>query len=75
MSARVLQQKIHSDFSTGQAVWDAYKTEINDLYNADPNIADFHNHVMREFNRKINVLGISSGLYFSPYDAGFRFIG
>lgn len=74
MSPRQLQSKIHSDFSTGQAVWETFRSEVSYLYNATTNRVDFNNHLIREYNRKINNLGLSSDLYFAPYDAGFRYI-
>jgi hypothetical protein len=75
MSARILQGKIHSDFSTGVSVWNAYKIQINELYASSSAVDDFNDHLIREFNRKISILNQPTGLFFSPFDAGFRFLG
>jgi hypothetical protein len=75
MSPRILQQKIHSTFSTNAAVWEDFRTEITDLYNATTNRVDFNNHLLREFNKKVRDLNLSSDLYFTPFDGGLRFIG
>lgn len=74
MGPRELQQKIHSTFSTGEAAWSSFKSEIITLYNNTSNYADFNDHLLREFNRKVLGLGFD-GLVFSPYDGGYRFIG
>lgn len=74
MSLRILQQKIHSTFSTNEAVWESFRIEITDLYNATTNRADFGNHIMREFNKKVRDLNLSPNLYFTPFDGGLRFI-
>ncbi len=34
---------------------------------------DLSDHLMREFNRKVEILGFTN-LMFAPYDAGYRFI-
>jgi hypothetical protein len=74
MQPRILQQKIHSTFSTNEEVWVSFRTEITNSYNSTTNRADFGNHVMREFNKKVRDLGLSSSLYFAPFDGGLRFI-
>lgn len=72
---RHLQSKIHSDFSKASGVWDTYKSEVISLWaNGPANKADFNDHLIREFNRKVIHLGFNN-LSFSPYDAGFRFLG
>lgn len=75
MSPRILQQQIHSTFSASGAVWDDFRTQIVDLYNSGTNHVDFNDHLMREFNKKVRDIGLSSDLYFVPYDGGLRFIG
>jgi hypothetical protein len=75
MSPRLLQQKIHSTFATNEATWESFRTEITNLYDNVTNKADFNNHLIREFNRKIINLGLSQNLMFSPFDSGFRFLG
>jgi hypothetical protein len=75
MSPRILQGKIHSDFSTDSSVWISYRAQIADLYAAATATDDFNDHLMREFNRKISILNQSTGLFFTPFDAGFRFVG
>ena len=70
-----LQSKIHSDFSTNSNDWTQYRAEIKTLFDASSSNDDFNDHLIREFNRKIDRLNQSTGLYISPFDAGFRFIG
>jgi len=72
---RKLQSKIHSEKSIVAQMWSDYKEQIIDLYNASQNKSDFNDHLIREFNRKINRFNESSDLFFTPYDAGFRFTG
>jgi len=75
MSPRLLQQQIHSTFATGLATWEGFRTDIINLYNSGTNYADFNDHLVREFNKKIRDFNFDSGLYFGPYDGGLRFIG
>ena len=74
MGPRELQQKIHSTFSTGEVVWDGFRSEIVDLYELASGYADFNDHLIREFNRKVYKIG-HTGLAFTPHDGGYRFIG
>jgi hypothetical protein len=71
---RQLQNRIHTDFSTGLAAWEAYRAEITGVYPAGGSLADYSNHLLREFNRKVDEFG-HTGLFFNPKDAGFRYIG
>jgi hypothetical protein len=73
MHPRLLQATIHSDFSTDSGVWVDYRSEIESL--ASESHQDLNDHLIREFNRKIQDLGQPTGLYFTPNDAGLRFIG
>jgi len=75
MSPRILQGEIHCDFSTNASVWNAYKVQITELYTVSTRTDDFNDHLIREFNRKISILNQSTDLFFSPFDAGFRFLG
>ena len=72
---RRLQSKIHSDFSTNSNYWTQYRAEIKTLFDESSSNYDFNDHLIREFNRKIDRLSQETGLYISPFDAGFRFIG
>ena len=72
---RILQSEIHSNFSLDTGVWNNYKTGIIDLYNNIQNKEDFNDHLIREYNRKIDRLNQPTGLFIGPYDAGFRYIG
>lgn len=72
---RRLQSSIHSDFSVVPATWSGYKSQITGLWVNDPSKNDFNNHLIREYNRKIDILNMDTGGYISPYDAGYRYIG
>jgi hypothetical protein len=72
---RILQSEIHSNFSLDTGVWNNYKTGIINLYNNIQNKEDFNDHLIREYNRKIDRLNQPTGLFIGPYDAGFRYIG
>lgn len=74
MGPRELQQQIHSTFSTNSGVWSDFRTDIIAAYTAYSGRADFNDHLLREFNRKVYDFGMT-GLVFSPHDAGYRFIG
>lgn len=73
MSPRELQNQIHSTFSSDEAVWQNFQSEIGVLYQAAPQHTDFNNHLVREFNRKVYKIGFPA-LAFAPHDAGYRFI-
>jgi hypothetical protein len=77
MSPRLLQSQIHANFSTVSGVWADFRTGVTGLFgaNSGTNASDYRDHLIREFNRKINDLNQPSGLYISPYDDGFRFTG
>lgn len=77
MSARLLQSQIHANYSTGSGTWIDFRTGVTGLFLSESgsNSADYRDHLIREFNRKINDLNQPSGLFISPYDNGFRFTG
>jgi hypothetical protein len=74
MGPRLLQSQIHSDYSTASGVWASYRTGIESMYEEISSRVDFNDHLIREYNRKIDRLNQPTGLFISPYDAGFRFI-
>ncbi len=71
---RITQSDIHADFSTGSGIWTGYRAEITGFYNEFDRV-DLDDHVVREYNRKIQVLGQPTGLMIVPNDAGYRYIG
>lgn len=75
MGPRNLQSQIHSNYATGSNIWSGYRSEIKTMYESSSAKGDFNDHLIREYNRKINQLNQSSELYIAPYDAGFRFTG
>jgi hypothetical protein len=75
MGPRYLQAKIHSDYSTGSSAWFDYRSQIKSMYDLADSKEDFNDHLIREYNRKIDRLNQETGLYISPFDGGFRFIG
>jgi hypothetical protein len=72
---RHLQSIIHSEKSHSGSIWSGYNQEIIDLWNSSSAHADFNDHLIREYNRKIDLFNQPTGLFFAPYDAGYRFIG
>jgi hypothetical protein len=74
MSPRKLQNEIKQDFRADNSVWSAYRTTIINNF-AETNYQDLSDHLLREFNRKIMDLGLNEDLLFTPFDAGFRFLG
>jgi len=72
---RHLQSQIHSDFSNISGDWVDYKAQIVGLWNATANKDDFNNHLIREYNRKIHDLSMPTGLYISPFNAGYSYVG
>ncbi len=56
-------------------VFESFRTQIITFYNGAISKADFNDHLLREFNKKVRDLGLSSTLYFTPFDGGLRFIG
>lgn len=74
MNPRFLQNSIHQDFRTDSGIWINYKSTITGDY-AGSNHQDLNDHLIREYNKKIINLGQPTGLLFSPYDGGYRFLG
>jgi len=74
---RHLQSQIHSDFSRISGTWTGYRAQITGLYgrSQDTQKTDFDNHLIREYNRKIDNLSQTDSLFISPFDAGYRFVG
>lgn len=75
MGPRYLQSQIHANYSTGSSVWSDYRSQIKSIYDSSTSKVDFNDHLIREYNRKIERLNQSTNLYISPFDGGFRFIG
>jgi hypothetical protein len=75
MGPRFLQSQIHSDYSTGSNTWTEYRNSIKSMYDSSTSKVDFNDHLIREYNRKIDRLNQETGLYIAPFDGGFRFIG
>ena len=75
MGPRFLQSQIHADYSTGSTTWSDYRDQIKSMYDLSDSKEDFNDHLIREYNRKIERLNQSSDFYISPFDGGFRFIG
>jgi hypothetical protein len=74
MHPRFLQSTIHSEKSSILAVWEGYQTNVIDAYTVAPLLEDLHDHLIREFNRRVYNLGFDS-LIIGPCDAGFRLCG
>lgn len=74
MGPRNLQNQIKQDFRADNSVWSGYRDTIVDNF-AQIDYQDLSDHLLREFNRKIFNLGLNQSLLFSPFDAGFRFLG
>ena len=72
---RHLQSIIHSEKSISGSIWSGYNQQIIDLWNLVSGHGDFNDHLIREYNRKIDLFNQPTGLFFAPYDAGYRFIG
>ena len=74
---RTIQDLVHTNYATGSGLWMQYRGDITGLYSTGTSerYDDFDNHVIREYNRKIDVLGQPTGLLIEPYDAGFRYVG
>ena len=67
MDVRDLQQHIHSNFSIDSGEWADIRAEVLSLFTLADSEEDFGNHLIREFNRKINDLQERLGaLFVSP---------
>jgi len=71
---RLTQSEIHSDFSTGSGTWTGYRAEVRDLYDTYPN-RELDSHISREYNKKINSLGLEDSMLLKPHNAGFTYTG
>jgi hypothetical protein len=66
---------IHSEKSTERSIWQAYESNISQVYFSEyPYIAELNDHLIREFNRRVYNLGFYD-LMWLYYDAGFRLLG
>lgn len=74
MSPRLLQNQIKQDFRADSSVWSNYRSTIVSNF-ANIDYQDLSDHLLREFNKKVVSLGLSESLLFTPFDAGFRFLG
>ncbi len=72
---RRLQAKIHSESSLVPAVWSDYRLQVIAKAQASTKWQDINDHLIREFNRKVDTLPFINALSITPYDAGFRYIG
>lgn len=72
---RRLQAQIHSNFSLESGTWTTFQSQIAELTGSIDSKEDFNDHLIREYNKKIVALNQPQELLFSPYDAGFRYIG
>jgi hypothetical protein len=72
-----LKADIHSSYETGSGAWQTYRANVTGLFvsNSGANRADYRDHLIREFNRKISILNQPTGLFIRPFDNGFRFTG
>jgi hypothetical protein len=75
MEPRYLQSLIHADYSNESNIWSSYRLQIKSIYESSSSKADFNDHLIREYNKKIDRLNQSTSLYILPFDGGFRFIG
>jgi hypothetical protein len=73
----ILKADIHSSYETGSGAWQTYRANVTGLFvsNSGANRADYRDHLVREFNRKISILNQPTGLFIRPFDNGFRFTG
>jgi|14BtaG_2_1085337.scaffolds.fasta_scaffold00922_6 hypothetical protein len=71
---RLTQNAIHTNFSTDYQTWINFRAEVIGQYDQLRD-DDFNDHLAREFNKKIDELGLSEDLLLTPHDAGFRYIG
>jgi hypothetical protein len=73
----ILKADIHSSYETGSGAWQTYRANVTGLFvsNSGANRADYRDHLVREFNRKISILNQPTGLFIRPFDDGFRFTG
>ena len=67
------KDQIHTENSTDFSVWTEYREDIISLYNTYDR-SNLDDHVTREFNRKVTILGYLS-LLILPSDSGGRYIG
>jgi len=71
---RFQQAEIHSLVNPSSGDMTGYRATITGLYPLFDTKDDFNDHVLREFNRVAHVSGWT-GMMFSPYDDGFRYVG
>ena len=71
-----LKGEIHSNFSTDSSTWSNFRSEVTGAYILSGQGGEVgRQHLLREYNRKIDNLSLSGGLYLEPYNAGFSYMG
>ena len=74
-----IKDSLHTDFSTSSGDWVEYRHQLTGDYLARKGTGEsyheFADGTFREYNKKLDDLGISGGLYLEPYDAGLGYKG
>tara|TARA_R100000988_G_scaffold101195_1_gene73589 strand:- start:1844 stop:3418 length:1575 start_codon:yes stop_codon:yes gene_type:complete len=72
-----LNSEIHSNFSSGSSTWANFRSEVTGMYIlSGQNGEDGRQHLLREYNRKINELNQTGGqFYLEPFNGGFSYLG
>ena len=72
-----IRNSIHTEESTDIGVWKKYRAELTGLYTTGDGTGAMYEQYtsqdFREYNKKINDLGLSGRLFLEPMDDGFRF--
>ena len=71
-----LKGEIHSNFSTDSSTWANFRSEVTGAYILSGQGGEGgRQHLLREFNRKVDNLDRSGQFYLEPYNAGFSYKG
>mgnify|MGYP003125415022 CR=1 FL=1 len=74
-----IKDSLHTDFSTSSGVWVEYRHQLTGDYLARKGTGEsyheFADGTFREYNKKLDDLGISGRVYLEPYDAGLGYKG
>jgi hypothetical protein len=71
-----LNSEIHSNFSSSSSTWSNFRSEVTGMYIlSGQNGEGGRQHLLREYNRKIDELNQSGQFYLEPFNGGFSYLG
>tara|TARA_R100000152_G_C6773231_1_gene200470 strand:- start:698 stop:1777 length:1080 start_codon:yes stop_codon:yes gene_type:complete len=75
--SKILKGEIHSSFTSGASTWEGYRQQVVDLFvsgvGSGALFGQYSQHIIREYNNKIDELGQAKDLFIEPFTEGFAY--